>query len=188
MKTVLLLFASLLVATNWVLADEEPNFDDSKVLEKILREAVGWKGLEERGPDEQKLSYQVGEQTPYTGWWKMIHDNGQVSTLVYYKDGKREGLCPAWHDNGQKKMESTFKDGKQEGPVTWWRDNGQKEQEATYKDGKPEGLWTMWYDNGQKEQETTYKDGKLEGLATKWNEEGKVVEQTNYKDGVTVKE
>ena len=164
MKTLLLLIASLLVATNWVFADENPNLDDPKVLEKILKEAVLQERLEKRGTDGEELTYQAGQQTPYTGWRKRIHDNGQVAILGHFKDGKPEGLWTAWHENGQKELE------------------------FTYKEGKHDGRWTTWHENGQKAEEGTCKNGKKEGLVTEWDKDGKVTKQTRYKDGKEVKE
>jgi len=64
MKTILLLITSLLVATNWVSADEAPNLDDPKVREKILKGALLRDTLEERGPEGAKLFYAPDNQQP----------------------------------------------------------------------------------------------------------------------------
>ena len=91
MKTILLLIASLLVTGNWVFADEEPNLDDPKVREKILKEAVLRDTLEERGPEGAKLFHASNRQTPYTGWCKRLYDNGKVKTLGHVRAGKADG-------------------------------------------------------------------------------------------------
>ena len=175
MKTILLLVASLLVATNWGVGEEEPDLDDPKVREKILKEAVLREKLEERGPDGNELWYQSGSQTPYTGFVEAFHENGQVAMLGCFNGGKVRELCH-------------YKDRKLDGPWIWYYKNGQKGWEGRFRDGKREGLWTGWYKNGQKRWEGRYKDGKKEGLWTNWHVEGKVVGQTRYKDGVEVKE
>jgi hypothetical protein len=65
MKTVLLLITSLLVATNWATADEEPDLDDPKVLAKILKEALLRDTLGERGPITNRNNYcEPEEDTP----------------------------------------------------------------------------------------------------------------------------
>jgi antitoxin component YwqK of YwqJK toxin-antitoxin module len=101
MRIILVLVASLLVATNRVFANEKINLDDPKVREKILKEAVPTESLKERGPDGEKLVYQPGEQTPYTGWTKTIYPNGQVCMLGLFKDGKLEGLATEWNKEGK---------------------------------------------------------------------------------------
>ena len=67
MKTLPLLAAALLVATNWGFADEPPDLDDPKVREKVLVEAVLRDTLEERGLEWAKLIYAPDNQDPYTG-------------------------------------------------------------------------------------------------------------------------
>jgi antitoxin component YwqK of YwqJK toxin-antitoxin module len=183
MKTILLLIASLLVVTNWVFADEAPNLDDPKVREKILKEAVESKSLEQRGSDEVKLYYQKGEQNPYTGWQKMIYDNGQVKSLLFFKNGKRGGLFTGWHENGKKSAEGTYQNWRPEGLTTNWHENGEKAGVVTFKNGKPEGLTTNWHENGQKSEEATYKEGK--GEWTTWDKDGvKVGEGSNEVEGM----
>ena len=135
-----LLVAALLVAGNWVFAEEEPDLDDPKVREKILQAALLEESFEHRGPDREQLVYQAGKETPYTGWVKGVHGNGQVSALVPFKDGKEDGLWTQWHDNGEKKQEGHYKDGEQDGLYTEWHDNGQKMKEGHFKDGEMDGL------------------------------------------------
>ena len=166
MKTILLLVASLLVS-NWVIAGEEPNLDDPKVREKILKGAVLGESLEERGSNLEKLFYQAGKPTPYTGWVKRTYRNNRkklVTELHHVKDGKKGGLWTAW------------------------RANGQKIAEVHFKVGKKDGLFTMWWVNGEKRREEHYKAGRKNGLWITWDEDGKVVKQTLYKDGVEVEE
>ena len=70
------------------------------------------------------IGYLKGSDTPYTG--------------KYY------GL----YENGQKQVEGNVKNGKRDELVTQWFENGNKKEEENYKDGKPDGLWTQWYENG----------------------------------------
>ena len=39
----------------------------------------------------EELRFAPDEQTPYTGWVKLMHLNGQVGILWHYKDGKKDG-------------------------------------------------------------------------------------------------
>ena len=69
-----------------------PDLDDKKTLDGIIAEAVDYKKLQERGQKGEELNYAPNEQTPYTGWVKEMHDNGQIEMLAQIKDGKQDGL------------------------------------------------------------------------------------------------
>ena len=131
-----------------------------------------------------ELAYAPNEQTPYSGWTKEMHSNGQIESLVQYKDGKRDGLDAGWYENGQKQWEGNYKDGLK----TEWFENGQKELEANYKDGELDGLETGWYQNGQKEYEGNWKDGKQDGLWIFYNEDGTEKSRLTFKDGELVED
>ena len=149
-----------------------PDLDDKETLDEIIAEAIDKSTLQKRGKEGEELNYAPNEQTPYTGWVKEMHDNGQINNLLQFKDGKPNGLVTGWYENGQKKEEINFKDGKPNGLGTRWYEDGQKKSEENFKDGKRDGLLTSWYENGQKESEGSYKDGKQDGLWTSWYENG----------------
>jgi hypothetical protein len=127
MKAIPLLVAALLVVANWAVAEKEPDLDDPKVREKILKEAVPMMRpyLDWRGPQGgEQVIYQKGKQTPYTGRVKMVCNKGQVKLLGYYVDGKREGAWTTWHENGRKETEQHYKAGEMDGLWTWWNKDG----------------------------------------------------------------
>ena len=142
----------------------KPNLDNPAKLNEILEEAIDGDKLQWRGKEGEKLGYAPNSQTPYTGWVKAMHENGQVSVLYPLKDGKQHGLMTQWHENGQKKIEANFVD------------------------GETHGLGSMWDENGQKRMECTFKDGKEHGLGTEWDEEGNVTEQAKFENGKVVEE
>ena len=142
----------------------KPNLDNPAKLNEILEEAIDGDKLQWRGKEGEKLGYAPNSQTPYTGWVKAMHENGQVSVLYQLKDGKQHGLATSWHENGEK----------------YW--------ETNYKDGKPRGLVTAWHENGQKRSETNYKDGKQHGLRTWWDEDGNVESKDKRENGEKVEE
>ena len=192
MKKLVLLFAALLVAGCGEKSSSEgsesvseepsdtPNSLSDADVERLLKEAVEFDSLQERGD----LRHQVNESEPYSGWAKEMWDSGQVEALVQFKDGKMEGLHTWWHENGQKMGEGTAKDGKPDGLYMLWHENGQKKQESTYKDGKEDGLRTQWHENGQKWLEKTFKDGAWLGGSEKyWNSKGEEVETRKEAQG-----
>jgi hypothetical protein len=79
--------------------------------QKIIAEAIDFKKLQNRGEAGEELEYVLYQKKPYSGWEKKMHDNGQISTLSQYKDGKYDGPTTLWLSNGQKWVEHTFKDG-----------------------------------------------------------------------------
>ena len=85
---------------------------------RIIAEAIGEGKLQRRGEEGEELYYAPNEQTPYTGWAKRMHDNGQIGLLGQFKDGKPDGLRASWHSNGQKQAEENTKDGENDGPST----------------------------------------------------------------------
>ncbi len=163
------------------------DLDDPETRKRIIAEAIGGDKLQ-RGKEGGEIDYAPNEQTPYSGWTKEMHSNGQIESLVQYKDGKRDGLDASWYENGQKQWEGNYKDGKRNGLDAGWYSNEQKELEANYKDGKQDGLETGWYQNGQKEYEGNHKDGKQDGLWIFYNEDGTEKSRLSFKDGEVVED
>ena len=161
------------------------DFDDNDTLDGRITEAIDGDKLQ-RDKNGDELAYAPNEQTPYSGRAKKMHSNGQIKSLVKYKDGKRDGLDASWYENGQKQWEGNYKDGKRDGLDASWYSNEQKELEANYKDGKQDGLETGWYQNGQKEYEGNWKDGEQDGLWIFYNEDGTEKSRLTFKDGEVV--
>ena len=85
-----------------------------------------------------------------------MNDNGQITSLSQYKDGKLDGMGIGWYGNGQKKLENAHKDGKLITAFSW-KANGEKCPVTNVVDGN--GVW-VWYNlAGQKFWSLTYKDG-----------------------------
>ena len=160
----------------------EPNLDDAETIDKILAEAIDEKKLQQRGEEGERLFYAPNEQSPYTGWVKDMHNNGQVESLGNYKDGKQDGLSTRWYENGQKSSETTFKGGLLDGLSTRWYENGQKSWQTIYKNGVPNGLRTRWYKSGQKNFEIISKEGGP-FFAAAWKLNGEKCPITNIVNG-----
>ena len=96
-------------------ADQAPDLDDPKVLERILGEAV------------EDIVF------GFSGWRRIDHANGKLSSLSQYRDGRLDGLQSGWHENGKKRIRVRMKDGKPDGLCTVWDENGSKIHEIRYK-------------------------------------------------------
>ena len=99
----------------------------------------------------------MNQQTPYSGWSKRIHSNGQAAAVEPYKDGKQDGQAIGWYHNGQKRSERTHKDNKLVTAVAW-RLNGEKCPVTNVVNGN--GGWVWYNDKGQVHRRWTFKDGK----------------------------
>ena len=179
------------------------DLDDNKTRYKIIAEAINWDNLQKRGTKGEELYYAPSDQTPYTGWAKTMHDNGQIWSLIQMKNGKLDGLGSSWHDNGQKEWEATFKDGKESGPFTIWYENGNKSDEMHFSEGKQDGPYARWYMTGQMRFQGVYSKGLLitdagwkpdgqrnkthvvdgTGMSFRYYENGQKQEEVFFKDG-----
>ncbi|MBT3570086.1 MAG: hypothetical protein HN494_14635 [Opitutae bacterium] len=138
--------------------DAKPSADSPKPLisdadvERLVKEAIDYDSIERR----DYLLYPPNESEPFSGWAKVMHDSGQVESLMEFRDG-RKVHHRTWQENGQKWTEQTYKDGEQDGLQTFWHENGQKWTEQTYKDGR----WVsakFW--NSKGEEVETWEESK----------------------------
>ena len=149
--------------------------------EKPTVEPVAETAPELEGVNEDKLDYREGiiylkgSDTPYTGKFFGLYENGKKSSEGNYKNGKQNGLETAWHENGQKQFEINYNDGEPNGLEVYWYKNGQKEVEANYKDGKPDGLYLEWHENSKKKLEENWRNGKKISKNF-WNRKGESVD------------
>ena len=137
---------------------ETIDLDDNETRKRIIAEAIDWKKLEWRGKEGEELFYAPNQQTPYTGWAKDMHDNGQIWRLYQHKDGKWDGLSRGWYSNGQKEYDHTYKDGKRITAVAW-KPNGEKCPITKVVNGN--GVRTWYNDNGTEDFRETIKDGEI---------------------------
>ncbi len=100
MKATLLIFVAVALV-----GCASPDLDNPQTLQRILAEA------------------QVGAGVK-TGWRKIAHANGKVSSLSHFKDGELDGLQTGWHENGKKRVQCRYKDGEKDGLWTVWDENG----------------------------------------------------------------
>ncbi len=161
-----ILFGALLV--DRTLAEDHqsnhsPDLDDPATLEEILGEAV------------------VGGEVK-TGWRRINHANGKLSSLSQFRDGQPDGLQAGWHENGQKRIRVRIKDRKPEGLWTAWDENGSKIHELRYRGNYSsfEGTIFRWHENGKKAYQATYAKDRLG--ETSWHENGQRSSEKNYKN------
>ena len=159
---------------------ETIDLDDNETRNRIIAEAIDGDTLQKRGEKGEVLLYAPNEQTPYTGWLKVMYENGQIKVLGQLKDGKPSRLTQ-WYENGQKGSEEINKAGKN--VTARWYENGNKAERFTVINGQKHGPWTSWYENGLKKAELNWEGGELEGLYTLWYDNGLKAKEGSFKDG-----
>ena len=138
--------------------DDKINLDDNEILDKIIAGAIDLDKLQRKEKEGEILYYAPNKQTPYTGWVKRMHGNGQIAWLVQYKDGKKwKGLCMAWYENGQKNFEGRWKKSKKPWTVVVWKPNGEKCPDTNLKDGN--GVLVYYDNDGREFMRTIFKNG-----------------------------
>ena len=142
--------------------------------------------LQKRIKEGEELLYAPNQQTPFTGSAAWYKDNGKLSKVSQFKNGKLHGLSTRWYESGKKEEVENYKEGKLQGGRIGWYENGSKRVEATYKNGKQDGFLNAWYNNSQIKEKSTYSNGKLVS-AFVWKPNGEKCPVTNVKNGNGVK-
>ena len=89
------------------------------------------------------------------GWY----EDGTLTSVANYKDGKLHGVLMRWYKDGTPHFEYNYKDGKKHGVQRNWHEDGTLWTEYNYKEGKLHGVQKMWGKNGTL-YETIYENGK----------------------------
>ena len=76
-----------------------------EIKEEVKAEAdgVNLKELEFRGD----FTYLKGSDSPYTGKYYTLYENGQKEAEGNLKNGKQDGLTTEWYENGKKRRNQT---------------------------------------------------------------------------------
>lgn len=82
-----------------------------------------------------------------------------------------------WYPNGQMKSMIPYKDGQQYGKVKRWYANGQREEDVMMKNTRVHGSYRSWYPNGKKQREFFSINNVMSGEYREWNEEGNLVRE-----------
>ena len=99
---------------------EEVKTEESLAETEHKLEGVKEEELEFR----EDISYLKGSDTPYTGKFYGLYENGKKEIEGNVKNGKQDGLWVGWHLNGQKRWETNYKDGV-EISAKFWNNKGE---------------------------------------------------------------
>jgi antitoxin component YwqK of YwqJK toxin-antitoxin module len=139
--------------------------------------------MEERGG----LVHKAGEQAPFTGIVRDLHQSGKPRLEASYAAGKLAS-SKVWYENGQLAEEVAISG------ETWnirrFAENGHLEEEilARFSAGKKVSEQTRaWDEAGQLRNEVAISGGKLHGVLKEYDSSGVLVREELYEHGKLVK-
>ena len=112
-------------------------------------------------------------------------NNGKISTIKTYKNGKRNGLWKKYYKNGNLKSKITFdNNGKENGTHTRYTESGKILSVINYKNGMKHGEDISYHiDSDIIEQKQEYVNDKKHGLKMYNNQKGEIRTKSYYEKG-----
>jgi len=160
-------------------------------IEKYQNGSIFQKGtVKDNGFNDDWIGYYPNGQIEWmqefkdkTGMVSWYYENGQISSIGNYVDGKSEGQTKIWHLNGNLEEVSYWKNGLQDSIFTTYYKNGSLESKSYFKKGKFNGKSEDWFENGQIKVSSFYENGQLHGLFRQWKETGEIEVDGSYNYG-----
>lgn len=96
---------------------------------------------------------------------KTFFKNGSVKEIYYLdENGQLAGEANKYFDNGKLSTVSKYKNGKKFGESKWYWKNGKLRGSVSFNENeKMSGEWKEYYENGQLENIGNYKNGEKTG-------------------------
>ena len=150
--------------------------------------------------DEQKSSGKVAEKESSktndisinqivdgkkVGYWKNLHQNGNIESEGEYIEGRKEGDWKHYWKSGILSEESFYVKDLPNGKTNWYSQTGQLAATGNMINGKRNGEWKIcdWAD-GSFCVFGVFKDEREIGIWKNYHENGKVSKETTYNNGV----
>ncbi len=166
-----------------------------------------WSFYNQVGELTQQISYKLGEKSGYSNAY--IFDNPQnpgqptlISSELYIM-GKKEGKSFYYHQTGELKLLVFFKNGKKQGlsrefskdstllTVVQYKDNYMVDKERVNRvdeEGKRQGTYRDYYENGKIKKEEHYLNDELHGYYREFDGTGGLVMAMRYERGKMMEE
>ncbi|WP_282015361.1 toxin-antitoxin system YwqK family antitoxin [Marinifilum flexuosum] len=129
---------------------------------------------ETKKQEEVKKENQVIYKQPKNGVKKYKYDNGNIKSIVTFKDGKKVGVSNTFYKSGEKQYDIPYQDGKKHGKVIWYYKSGKVYRETDYKLGKKDGYQRKYWESGNLKSEMVYKDNMFSKGLKEINNSNKV--------------
>lgn len=113
------------------------------------------------------------------GVYKDYFNNGQLSTLGYYKNDMLDGLSIRYYDNGTvRAVVEGYRLGKLYGLIKQYWPNGNLRILETYNHGLYQGDFIQYYENGNIRSKAMFNNDKLVGTVKNYDLNGKFVSES----------
>ncbi len=117
------------------------------------------------------------------GYYRIYHENGNLSMEMNYKNGKLHGEERSYHPNGQLQNISSSYMGSYEGTFKYWYATGVLYQEGNYVNNNIEGNLTTYYPNGTLKEIVFFSKSVENGPYTFYHQNGKLKEEGFFING-----
>ncbi|MBN1158760.1 MAG: toxin-antitoxin system YwqK family antitoxin [Bacteroidales bacterium] len=174
-KTIVLLFASLLVASCSRTGSGEKAADENG---NILREYYG------NGTIKTEIEVQDSLRQGITR--NFDRDGNLLSTVTYVNNVKNGTVTNYYVPSGSVSSTFEYVDGIKQGDEVWYYESGKDYRVTPYVDGEINGIQKYYYESGQLMAEVPYKNGFPGKGLKEYNEDGSLI--TDYPDIVVTKE
>ena len=166
-----------------------------------------WNFYNQAGELSQEISYKLGEKSGFSVSYSYNNpENPGQPTLIskeLYVRGKKEGSSFYYHPTGELKLIVFYKDGKKQGlsrefsrdstlvTVVQYNDNYVVDRERVNRvdeEGNKQGTHRDYYENGNIKKEEHFLDNKLHGYYREFNGNGDLVLAIRYERGQIMEE
>lgn len=134
----------------------------------------------------QKMSEGELRDGMETGEWTNWHINGNIKSVGYYANGRKDSLWHWYDESGILTGLGMYDDDLEHGTWMNYYPNGVVSDSGSYIEGLQEGLWKYFHENGSLKNAVHYKAGKMHGEKILLSPSGTVVNVAYYENGVLV--
>jgi len=116
---------------------------------------------------------------PSTEYWP----NGEISSIVFYKNGVMHGDAKYFSQRGELRLHAMYNNGSREGRQQEWFRTGKQHSDYTCKDGVKHGPCHMLFKKGFSEFEYYFENGKLHGEQKEFHRTSKLYLHNCFEHG-----
>lgn len=118
------------------------------------------------------------------GEWTTYYENGNIQSVVTFKENKPNGYTKSYYPGGQLQEEGNWQLNKWTGEYKFYYENGKVKYHWFFDyNGQRTGKQDYFYSNGQKQIEGEWLQGKETGVIKEYHSNGKVSKIANFEGG-----
>lgn len=117
------------------------------------------------------------------GEYREFYANGQLSLVIPFQNGFRDGLSVIYSTEGKVILSSQFKNGLQEGKMIAYYPSGRILSESNFCHNNLQGPQIAYHENGREKSRMNYELGLLHGRFQEWADSGTLLYEGQYEHG-----